>query len=46
MENKYVKIIFIKCAFAHGKHEVRQKVHVPHNYKTQICKNYTKDGYL
>ncbi|CAK58502.1 unnamed protein product (macronuclear) [Paramecium tetraurelia] len=34
-----------QCAFAHGKHEVRQKVHVPHNYKTQICKNYTKDGY-
>ncbi|CAD8061248.1 unnamed protein product [Paramecium sonneborni] len=34
-----------QCAFAHGKHEMRQKTHVPHNYKTQVCKNYTKFGY-
>ena len=29
-----------QCAFAHGLGELKQKTHVPNNYKTQICKQF------
>jgi butyrate response factor 1 len=27
-----------QCSFAHGKHELVKKVHLPSNFKTKICK--------
>lgn len=29
-----------QCSFAHGKHELVKKVHLPSNYKTKICTQF------
>lgn len=33
------------CAFAHGAHELREKVHLPENYRTRQCAQYFTVGY-
>lgn len=33
------------CSFAHGSHELKQKVDIHKNYKTKQCKRFHKDGY-
>ncbi|EAR94717.3 zinc finger C-x8-C-x5-C-x3-H type protein (macronuclear) [Tetrahymena thermophila SB210] len=33
------------CAFAHGYHEVREKTHLPNNYRTKKCKNFHEIGF-
>jgi len=30
-----------RCAFAHGMHELKEKVFLPSNYKTKLCKQFT-----
>ena len=30
----------ITCAFAHGYQEIRDKNHIPINYKTKKCRNF------
>jgi len=34
-----------KCSFAHGVHEIRQKVLIPTNYKTSLCQQFYTKGY-
>jgi hypothetical protein len=34
-----------QCAFAHGKDEVRQKLHISNNYKTRKCVQFHENGY-
>lgn len=34
-----------KCAFAHGEHELRVKVHVDKKYKTKKCENFFHSGF-
>ena len=33
------------CAFAHGEHQIQNKLHVPSNYKTKVCKQFHESGY-
>lgn len=33
------------CAFAHGKNEIRQKIHISNNYKTKKCIQFHDTGY-
>lgn len=35
----------IKCSFAHGKNELKEKMHLNVNYKTRPCKQYFIVGY-
>ena len=34
-----------KCAFAHGKEELKKKVHVTQHYRQTLCHSYHKPGY-
>lgn len=34
-----------QCAFAHGRHELRYKVHIHDNYRTKKCKSFHSSGY-
>jgi hypothetical protein len=34
-----------QCAFAHGKREIRQKVHISSNYKTKKCVQFHEHGF-
>ena len=34
-----------KCAFAHGKHELKPKLDRPLKYKTAKCKNFFNEGF-
>jgi hypothetical protein len=34
-----------KCSFAHGDHELREKIHLHTNYKTKKCKQFHQSGY-
>jgi len=34
-----------QCAFAHGKDEIRQKLHISNNYKTKKCVQFHENGY-
>jgi hypothetical protein len=34
-----------KCSFAHGDHELREKVHLHTNYKTKPCKQFHTSGH-
>lgn len=36
---------FLKCSFAHGKHELKEKIHLHTNYKTKPCQQYFMKGY-
>jgi hypothetical protein len=33
-----------QCAFAHGKQEIRQKLHISNNYKTKKCVQFHENG--
>ena len=33
------------CSFAHGQHELKQKIDLHKNYKTKQCKRFHKDLY-
>lgn len=35
----------LKCAFAHGEHELSEKKYLPSNYKTKICKQFHEELY-
>ena len=34
-----------QCSFAHGKHELVKKVHLPANFKTKICTQFHTTAY-
>lgn len=36
--------ISLKCSFAHGKQELKTKIHLSNNYKTKPCKQYFFQG--
>mmetsp|Transcript_52811 Transcript_52811/g.60474 ORF Transcript_52811/g.60474 Transcript_52811/m.60474 type:complete len:242 (+) Transcript_52811:481-1206(+) len=33
------------CAFAHGQHEIRRKIHLHDNYRTKQCKSFFQTGF-
>ena len=34
-----------QCSFAHGKHELVKKTHLPNNFKTKICTQFHTTAY-
>mmetsp|Transcript_11758 Transcript_11758/g.11687 ORF Transcript_11758/g.11687 Transcript_11758/m.11687 type:complete len:95 (+) Transcript_11758:629-913(+) len=34
-----------KCSFAHGKHELNKKVHLPNNFKTKLCTQFHETSF-
>jgi len=33
-----------QCCFAHGSNELRNKQHLPRNYRTKVCANFQRTG--